>query len=190
MSMPLGEELADIFEQIDTHYNGYITREELEAYAKKTNQPEDMVDNWFKWFDYEGVGRITFEDMCETLAIGMSKTYSENVEKKREKEKEIKTNATKQVNPSLMEGVKVLYSGSVKKGLMEYVVQEVKNSNIDRFEKESQFAKHLKEYMEVKWGQHWQWDMRKTALSTSNMDLISTFFTAHRSNFHFTLVQL
>lgn len=44
MSMPVSQELAKIFEAIDTDYNGYITRGELELYAKKTGQGETMVD--------------------------------------------------------------------------------------------------------------------------------------------------
>ena len=44
MSMPVSQEIAKIFEAIDTDFNGYITRSELEAYVKKTGQPESMVD--------------------------------------------------------------------------------------------------------------------------------------------------
>lgn len=44
MDLGVGQELADIFEKIDTNYNGYITRKELENYVKRTGQPEEMVD--------------------------------------------------------------------------------------------------------------------------------------------------
>ena len=50
MSMPVSQELDKIFEDIDTNFNGYITRDELEAYAKRTNQPESMVDVSFLFF--------------------------------------------------------------------------------------------------------------------------------------------
>lgn len=44
MAMPVSQEVAKMFEAIDTNFNGYITRDELEEYAKKTGQPESMVD--------------------------------------------------------------------------------------------------------------------------------------------------
>ncbi|KAM3183010.1 hypothetical protein ACTXT7_011199 [Hymenolepis weldensis] len=180
MSMPVSQELANIFEEIDANYNGYITRDELERYVKRTGQPEEMVDDWFKWFDFGNTGKITFEDMCETLAIGMSKNYSENVEKKREMERETLITTTKNkskehhappttttMDSNLMEGVKILYSGSTKKGLLEDIVLEIKNANIDHFDKESQFARYLKENMEKKWGQHWQVVVSKATFGCS-----------------------
>ncbi|KAH9287068.1 Tegument antigen [Echinococcus granulosus] len=158
-------DLAKMFEAIDTNFNGYITRDELEDYAKKTGQPESMVDDWFKWFDFGNTGKITYEDMCETLAIGMTKSYSEKVEKKREMiqkgkiapPKDMpKEYAAPQPKPGWLEGVTLLYTGRSEEGLLEYVVSVVKSANMQDFDKESSFARYLKETMEKKWGRHWQ----------------------------------
>ncbi|KAM7540709.1 hypothetical protein Aperf_G00000043373 [Anoplocephala perfoliata] len=223
MSMPVSQELAKIFEAIDSDYNGYITRDELEQYARRTGQPASMVDDWFHWFDYGNTGRITYEDLCETLAIGMTKTYADKVEQKRELAREATIEPVKnkprvqggqqqgaqqfsssrdnaismeqagrkrestneaganvelgynrgrvpEVLPSsssALDGVKLLYSGSVQPGLMENVVEEIKSSNPDSFERESQFARYLKERMEKKWGQHWQVIVSKSTFGCS-----------------------
>ncbi|VDM27274.1 unnamed protein product, partial [Hydatigera taeniaeformis] len=72
------------FEQIDTNHYGFITRADLEAYARRTHQNDDFVEKWFQWFEGEHKGIITMDDVCTTLGIPMREEYRQKVDKKRQ----------------------------------------------------------------------------------------------------------
>ncbi|VDK70406.1 unnamed protein product [Dibothriocephalus latus] len=155
------EQILHDFEEIDQDHNGFITKQELQDYVKKNKLPEDTVEKWFTWFDMDGTGRITVEEVCTTLGIGMRKKYQEKVEEKRELIRKgviaPPPNTPPQYGappPKLMEGVDVLHRDDVKSEVLEEAISLVRN-NEDKYKKDSEFAHFLKDEMERLHGRYW-----------------------------------
>ncbi|KAL7062015.1 hypothetical protein AAHC03_0418 [Spirometra sp. Aus1] len=156
-----GLDIGREFEEIDKHNNGFITRKDLEDYVKEKKLPEDTVENWFTWFDMENTGRITVEEVCTTLGIGMRKTYQEKVEQKRELIRKgviaPPPNTPPQYGappPKLMEGVEILHKDEPKSEVLEEALSLVRN-NEDKYSVDSNLARYLKEQMELHYGSYW-----------------------------------
>ncbi|KAL5111392.1 Vam6/Vps39-like protein [Taenia crassiceps] len=144
------------FEQIDTNHYGYITRADLEAYARRTHQDSDFVDKWFQWFEGEHKGIITMEDVCTTLGIPMREEYMQKVDQKRQMISQGLISAPPEAH-KMFASPPLSSSTVAQKSWMKGV--EVLPGNAasdDMVEKEKDMALFLKEQMERSYGKHWQ----------------------------------
>ncbi|KAA3670588.1 uncharacterized protein DEA37_0006800, partial [Paragonimus westermani] len=59
----------DIFVNIDLDNSNTITVGDLEAYVKKNNLDDEMIDKWTALFDPNNTGVITLEKFCDVLGL-------------------------------------------------------------------------------------------------------------------------
>uniref|UniRef100_A0A5K3FFJ5 EF-hand domain-containing protein n=1 Tax=Mesocestoides corti TaxID=53468 RepID=A0A5K3FFJ5_MESCO len=103
---------------------GYVTREELEKYFKATGQDLSVVDDWFKWFDFDDKGVIEAEDICDTLGIPMRPDYAERVKENRRKK------------PAEASGKAVNGGGDVHGSSTESLSPSTQSSNLEQLPEE------------------------------------------------------